>query len=151
MVSVHSYFPPLIAYFCSFARACAPTFLSLPPPSTTLCTFFCSRKCNNNHGLIRKYNMMLCRRCFRENATQIGFIKVRYRGTSYHFYLIVCVLYVSLTLMDHFHFSLRSIYSTDKLRVVLIEHRDESLGACIDLYLRDLDIPRIRGKYVRVM
>ncbi len=35
-----------------------------------------SRKCGNNHGLIRKYHMMLCRRCFRENAVAIGFRKV---------------------------------------------------------------------------
>ena len=36
-----------------------------------------SRKCGNNHGLIRKYHMMLCRRCFRENANAIGFVKYR--------------------------------------------------------------------------
>jgi len=35
------------------------------------------RKCGNNHGLIRKYHMMLCRRCFRENAISIGFRKYR--------------------------------------------------------------------------
>ncbi len=35
------------------------------------------RKCGNNHGLIRKYHMMLCRRCFRENSVAIGFRKVR--------------------------------------------------------------------------
>jgi len=27
--------------------------------------------------LIRKYHMMLCRRCFRENANAIGFRKYR--------------------------------------------------------------------------
>jgi small subunit ribosomal protein S29e len=31
----------------------------------------------SNHGLIRKYHMMLCRRCFRENANAIGFRKYR--------------------------------------------------------------------------
>lgn len=36
----------------------------------------CSRKCGNNHGLIRKYHMNLCRRCFREAAGAIGFTKV---------------------------------------------------------------------------
>jgi small subunit ribosomal protein S29e len=35
------------------------------------------RKCGNNHGLVRKYHMMLCRRCFRENAVAIGFRKFR--------------------------------------------------------------------------
>ena len=35
----------------------------------------CSRVCNNTHGLIRKYGLDLCRRCFREYATDIGFVK----------------------------------------------------------------------------
>ena len=40
-----------------------------PPPSPARSSLLpCSRKCGNNHGLIRKYHMMLCRRCFRENA-----------------------------------------------------------------------------------
>jgi small subunit ribosomal protein S29e len=34
------------------------------------------RKCNNHHGVIRKYNLMMCRRCFREKAAEIGFTKV---------------------------------------------------------------------------
>jgi ribosomal protein S14 len=37
----------------------------------------CSKKCGNNHGMIRKYHMNLCRRCFREAANAIGFYKVR--------------------------------------------------------------------------
>ena len=40
--------------------------------------FFRSRRCGNHHGLIRKYHMMLCRRCFRDNAAAIGFTKVRF-------------------------------------------------------------------------
>ena len=36
-----------------------------------------SRVCNNTHGLIRKYGLDLCRRCFREYATDIGFDKHR--------------------------------------------------------------------------
>ena len=45
---------------------------SLPLP------MFCfdSRVCNNTHGLIRKYGLMICRRCFREYAVDIGFKKV---------------------------------------------------------------------------
>ena len=34
-----------------------------------------SRVCNNTHGIIRKYGLDLCRRCFREYAADIGFIK----------------------------------------------------------------------------
>ncbi|AJF60356.1 MAG: 30S ribosomal protein S14 [Candidatus Diapherotrites archaeon] len=33
------------------------------------------KKCGNNKGLIRKYNLYLCRRCFREEAALIGFKK----------------------------------------------------------------------------
>ena len=34
-----------------------------------------SRVCNNRRGIIRKYGLDLCRRCFREYAKDIGFIK----------------------------------------------------------------------------
>ncbi|KHJ43032.1 ribosomal protein S14p/S29e [Trichuris suis] len=34
------------------------------------------RVCANHHGLIRKYNLYMCRRCFREYASDIGFKKV---------------------------------------------------------------------------
>lgn len=34
------------------------------------------RRCGNTHGLIRKYAMNLCRRCFREYAPTIGFTKL---------------------------------------------------------------------------
>ena len=37
---------------------------------------FPSRICANRHGLIRKYGLHICRRCFRENAAEIGFQKV---------------------------------------------------------------------------
>ncbi|KAF5181172.1 40s ribosomal protein s29 [Thalictrum thalictroides] len=36
------------------------------------------RVCGNPHGLIRKYGLMCCRQCFRSNAKEIGFIKVRF-------------------------------------------------------------------------
>jgi small subunit ribosomal protein S29e len=42
-------------------------------PGSRLC-----RRCGNGHGIIRKYSMMLCRRCFRENCVAIGFQKVRW-------------------------------------------------------------------------
>eukprot|EP00053_Salpingoeca_punica_P027666 m.25445 g.25445 ORF g.25445 m.25445 type:complete len:57 (-) comp9756_c0_seq1:170-340(-) len=35
------------------------------------------RVCSNRHGLIRKYHLNVCRRCFRERAEEIGFEKLR--------------------------------------------------------------------------
>ena len=32
--------------------------------------------CGNNRGLIHKYGLNICRRCFREVAPQIGFKKL---------------------------------------------------------------------------
>ena len=37
----------------------------------------CSRVCNSRRGLIRKYGLDICRRCFREFAGEIGFVKYR--------------------------------------------------------------------------
>ncbi|CAI2349793.1 unnamed protein product [Caenorhabditis sp. 36 PRJEB53466] len=34
------------------------------------------RVCAGHHGLIRKYGLDLCRRCFREQAKDIGFKKL---------------------------------------------------------------------------
>ncbi|KIH60282.1 ribosomal protein S14p/S29e [Ancylostoma duodenale] len=34
------------------------------------------RVCSNHHGLIRKYGLDMCRRCFREYAKDIGFKKL---------------------------------------------------------------------------
>ena len=39
------------------------------------------RVCNTTHGLIRKYQLMICRRCFREQANLIGFHKYRWTRT----------------------------------------------------------------------
>ncbi|KAG9395500.1 40S RIBOSOMAL PROTEIN S29 [Carpediemonas membranifera] len=33
------------------------------------------RVCGAHQGLIRKYDLMVCRRCFREYATDLGFAK----------------------------------------------------------------------------
>lgn len=33
------------------------------------------RNCGNSRGLIRKYGLFVCRRCFREMAESIGFRK----------------------------------------------------------------------------
>lgn len=35
------------------------------------------RRCGNTHALIRKYGLMMCRRCFREKADEIGFHKLK--------------------------------------------------------------------------
>lgn len=35
------------------------------------------RVCSNQHGLIRKYGLNMCRQCFRVYANDIGFTKVR--------------------------------------------------------------------------
>jgi small subunit ribosomal protein S29e len=32
------------------------------------------RVCNARQGLIRKYGIMMCRRCFRERAEEIGYV-----------------------------------------------------------------------------
>ncbi|KAL0087915.1 40S ribosomal protein S29 [Phycomyces blakesleeanus] len=36
------------------------------------------RVCAHRAGLIRKYNINICRQCFREYASDIGFNKVKY-------------------------------------------------------------------------
>jgi len=33
------------------------------------------RICHNNKGMVRKYGINLCRRCFKDNALKIGFKK----------------------------------------------------------------------------
>uniref|UniRef100_A0A061RP44 Small subunit ribosomal protein S29e n=1 Tax=Tetraselmis sp. GSL018 TaxID=582737 RepID=A0A061RP44_9CHLO len=35
------------------------------------------RVCGNQHGLIRKYGLNICRQCFREYAKDIGFQKMK--------------------------------------------------------------------------
>lgn len=35
------------------------------------------RVCNSRRGLIRKYSIDMCRRCFRDYAEKIGFTKYR--------------------------------------------------------------------------
>lgn len=45
-------------------------------------SILCSRLCAHQAGLIRKYGLDLCRQCFREKASAIGFFKVR---TIYRF------------------------------------------------------------------
>ncbi|KAH0570448.1 Ribosomal protein S29 [Spironucleus salmonicida] len=33
------------------------------------------RVCGNENALVNKYSLCICRRCFRENAAKIGFVK----------------------------------------------------------------------------
>eukprot|EP01134_Creolimax_fragrantissima_P008678 CFRG8674 len=35
------------------------------------------RVCDNKHGLIRKYHLNICRQCFRQYSSDIGFHKYR--------------------------------------------------------------------------
>ncbi len=35
------------------------------------------QRCGSRRGLIRKYELYICRRCFRETATDMGFKKFR--------------------------------------------------------------------------
>ncbi|KAJ5476761.1 hypothetical protein N7475_002490 [Penicillium sp. IBT 31633x] len=39
------------------------------------------RVCSHRAGLIRKYGMNICRQCFREKSTDIGFNKVRFHSS----------------------------------------------------------------------
>lgn len=51
--------------------------LHLPCSQILIVTFpNSSRACSNNHGIIRKYGLNLCRQCFREYSKDIGFKKV---------------------------------------------------------------------------
>ncbi|KAI1254305.1 40S ribosomal protein S29 [Eutypa lata] len=40
------------------------------------------RVCTHKAGLIRKYGLNICRQCFREKSTDIGFVKVIYDSSS---------------------------------------------------------------------
>ncbi|PIO76633.1 ribosomal protein S14p/S29e [Teladorsagia circumcincta] len=44
------------------------------------------RVCSNHHGLIRKYGLDMCRRCFREYAKDIGFKKFKQDPISSNLY-----------------------------------------------------------------
>jgi len=49
-----------------------------------------SRICYAHKGVIRKYNLMVCRRCFREYANDIGFFKVCVSTHSVFSHFISC-------------------------------------------------------------
>ncbi|MDO8624676.1 MAG: 30S ribosomal protein S14 [Candidatus Diapherotrites archaeon] len=34
------------------------------------------RICNGQRGMVRKYGILLCRRCFKDNAIKLGFRKL---------------------------------------------------------------------------
>jgi len=36
---------------------------------------FRCRKCGTTKGVIRKYGILLCRKCFREEAKRLGFVR----------------------------------------------------------------------------
>ena len=37
----------------------------------------CCRVCKNTHGMIQKYGIMMCRRCFNEKALLMGFSQTK--------------------------------------------------------------------------
>lgn len=47
---------------------------------TQFCTHVAHKRecriCGAYDAVIRKYNLFICRRCFRENAAKIGFVKL---------------------------------------------------------------------------
>ncbi|KAI5243903.1 hypothetical protein E4T42_04305 [Aureobasidium subglaciale] len=45
------------------------------------------RVCTHKAGLIRKYGLNICRQCFREKSTDIGFIKTRNRHALWSHHL----------------------------------------------------------------
>jgi Ribosomal protein S14p/S29e len=45
-------------------------------PSCSLVPLY-SKVCGNQKGIVRKYELNVCRQCFREYAKDIGFVKVR--------------------------------------------------------------------------
>ena len=58
-------------------RHTLPLLAPCSPRPRALALVFGSRVCNGKRGLIRKYGLDMCRRCFREYATNIGFVKYR--------------------------------------------------------------------------
>ncbi|KAI4728398.1 hypothetical protein E4T49_03763 [Aureobasidium sp. EXF-10728] len=48
---------------------------------------FYSRVCTHKAGLIRKYGLNICRQCFREKSTDIGFVKTRNRHALWSHHL----------------------------------------------------------------
>jgi hypothetical protein len=54
------------------------------PPFSHWTMHYYSRVCAHRAGLIRKYNLNICRQCFREYANDIGFHKVRWSSLPYH-------------------------------------------------------------------
>ncbi|KAK9715634.1 hypothetical protein RND81_06G178500 [Saponaria officinalis] len=52
------------------------------------------RVCGNPHAIIRKYGLMCCRQCFRSNAKEIGFIKVRDFFFHFCFWSFIRTVYV---------------------------------------------------------
>lgn len=78
-------------FACGRDVACRLHDVCATPHLFTLCPSHiflrCSRVCGNRQGLIRKYELMMCRQCFRERANQIGFQKVNYPPTK----MLVCI------------------------------------------------------------
>jgi ribosomal protein S14 len=65
-----------------YVRPLSPIALDRSAPSSPLTLLVLrsvirSRVCSGKRGLIRKYGLDMCRRCFREYASNIGFVKYK--------------------------------------------------------------------------
>jgi small subunit ribosomal protein S29e len=70
----------------------APCFQVKARPGQYLRVPVDSRLCAHQAGLIRKYGLDLCRQCFREKASAIGFVKVMSRQSRTSGYSLTRVL-----------------------------------------------------------
>ena len=61
---------------CSFPHTQMPDTWNTHPKNNSKGNRFC-RVCSATRGLIRKYGLDICCRCFREYANAIGFMKFR--------------------------------------------------------------------------
>lgn len=64
------------ASICGASESQIRLCLDLTRESSDVVCWLCSRVCGNKWGIIRKYNLNICRQCFREYAKDIGFTKV---------------------------------------------------------------------------
>ena len=78
------------------------------------------RRCRCQIGLIRKYDLLLCRKCFRENGEIIGFTKTRWHWYPSHInHSSIIINYCPLTALS-FHIEYPHI-------IPLIRHQSSSV------------------------
>ena len=62
-------------FFSSTVEPCATILSPLTAYSAISTCMFLSERCGRKRGLVRRYNLHLCRQCFREIAPDLGFEK----------------------------------------------------------------------------